>query len=101
MSRTDSCVEIGGANVVIKFKLLDPETSNVLIVNAETVTEIRMRHSRTTRARITEIGHVQVDVVLRPLAPSLPAGFAAGSSRFRCTGSKYLVRRKLTIIWSN
>jgi hypothetical protein len=34
-------VEIGGAHVVIKFKLLDPETSNVLIVYTETFTEIR------------------------------------------------------------
>jgi hypothetical protein len=35
-------VEIGGAHVVIKFKLLGPETSNVLIINAETFTEIHV-----------------------------------------------------------
>jgi hypothetical protein len=34
-------VEIGSAHVVIKFKLLGPETSNVLIVDTETITEIR------------------------------------------------------------
>jgi hypothetical protein len=33
--------EIGGAHVVIKFKLLVPETSSVLIVDTETITEIR------------------------------------------------------------
>jgi hypothetical protein len=33
-------VEIGGAHVVIKFKLLGPETSSVLIVDTETITEI-------------------------------------------------------------
>jgi hypothetical protein len=34
-------VEIGVAHI-ITFKLLDPETSNVLIVNFETIAEIRM-----------------------------------------------------------
>jgi hypothetical protein len=33
-------VKIGGANIVIKFKLFGPETSNVLVVNAKTVAEI-------------------------------------------------------------
>jgi hypothetical protein len=33
-------VKIGRANIVIKFKLFGPETSNVLIVNAERGTEI-------------------------------------------------------------
>jgi hypothetical protein len=31
---------LGGAHVVIKFKLLGPKTSNVWIVNAETGMEI-------------------------------------------------------------
>jgi hypothetical protein len=35
-------VEIDGAHVVIKFKILGNENSNVLIVNAERGTEIRM-----------------------------------------------------------
>jgi hypothetical protein len=70
--RQTNYVEVGGANV-IKFKLLGPETFNVLIVNVETGAEIRMRHSRTTHARITEIGHDQVDAEL----PPLPAGFSA------------------------
>jgi phosphoribosylamine-glycine ligase len=34
-------VEIGGAHVVIKFKLFGPEASNILIVDNETITEIR------------------------------------------------------------
>jgi hypothetical protein len=67
----ESC--LGRPNVVIKFKLLGPETSTFLIINAETVAEIRMRHCRTTHACITETGHDQVDVEL----PPLPAGFAA------------------------
>jgi hypothetical protein len=33
-------VKIGHANIVIKFKLFVPETSNILIVNAERVAEI-------------------------------------------------------------
>jgi hypothetical protein len=32
--------KISCANIVIKFKLFGPETSNVLIVNAERVTKI-------------------------------------------------------------
>jgi hypothetical protein len=36
-------VEIGGTNVVIKFEFFVPETSNVLVINAETFAEIRMR----------------------------------------------------------
>jgi hypothetical protein len=60
-----------------KFLLLGPETSNVLIVNAETVAEIRMCYNRNIHARIAEIGHVWVDVVMPPLTPLLPAGFAA------------------------
>jgi hypothetical protein len=40
--RQTNYVNIGGAHVVIKFSLLGPETSNVLIVNAERGTEIRM-----------------------------------------------------------
>jgi hypothetical protein len=66
-------VEIGGANVVIKFKFRGPETSNVFVKNVETVAEIRMRHNRITYAWIVEIGHDHVDVKL----PPLPAGFAA------------------------
>jgi hypothetical protein len=34
-------VELGGAHVVVKFKLLGPETCNILIVDTETITEIR------------------------------------------------------------
>jgi hypothetical protein len=33
-------VKIRGTYIVIKLKLLGPETSNILILNAETVTEI-------------------------------------------------------------
>jgi hypothetical protein len=71
--RQTNDVEIGGAHVVIKFKLLGHETSNVFIINVETVAEIRMRHSRIIYTWIVEIGHDQVDVEL----PPLPAGFAA------------------------
>jgi hypothetical protein len=35
-------VEIGGTNI-IKYEFFGPETSNFLIINAETVAEIRMR----------------------------------------------------------
>jgi hypothetical protein len=52
-----------------KIKLLGPETCNILIINAETVAEIRTRHSRTTHPCIIEIHHDRVDV-------ELPAGFA-------------------------
>jgi hypothetical protein len=44
-----------------------------LIINAETVAEIRMRLSRTIHAWILEIGYDEVDVELPPLR----AGFAA------------------------
>jgi hypothetical protein len=71
-------VENTGANIVMKFKLLCPETSNVLIINAETVAEIRMRYSRKIYACIIEIGHDQVDGELLPLPPTLTAGFVAG-----------------------
>jgi hypothetical protein len=37
-------VKIGPANVVIKCKLFDPETSNVLIANVERVAEIWICH---------------------------------------------------------
>jgi hypothetical protein len=103
MSRTANDVEIGVANVVIKFRSLDPETHNVLIINTEAIAEIHMRHRRTTPSRVTEGGHVQVDVKL----PPLPAGFAAellaagGAPGSGVLGGKYLFRRKLTIIWSN
>jgi hypothetical protein len=53
--------------------LLGPDKSNILIINADTVTEIRMRYNRTTHACIVEMGHDHVDVEL----PPLPAGFAA------------------------
>jgi hypothetical protein len=35
-------VEIEGAYVVIKFKLLGPEISNILIVDTETITAVLM-----------------------------------------------------------
>jgi hypothetical protein len=38
-------IDIGGANVAITFKLLGPDASNILMINAETVTETRIRHS--------------------------------------------------------
>jgi hypothetical protein len=55
------------------WEFVSPETANVLIMNAETVTEIRMRPSQTTHACIIEMSHDQVDVELPPLF----AGFAA------------------------
>jgi hypothetical protein len=37
--RQTNGVEIGGANIIIKFMLLDAESSNVLIIKAGTVAE--------------------------------------------------------------
>lgn len=37
-------VEIGGRKVVIKFELFGPEIFNIVIINADTVAETRMRH---------------------------------------------------------
>jgi hypothetical protein len=59
--------------------LFGPETSNVLIINAETVIEISMRHCQVTHAYIIEISHVQLDDELPPLAPTLPAAFVTES----------------------
>jgi hypothetical protein len=70
-------VKIGGGNIVIEFRLLGPETSDVRKINEKTVAKIHMRHSQTTHACIFGIGHDQVDGELPPLAPILPAGFVA------------------------
>jgi hypothetical protein len=49
--------EIGGANIMIKFKLLGPKTSNFLITNMQRAAEMLMRHRETTRACIYNVGH--------------------------------------------
>jgi hypothetical protein len=82
-------VAIGGASV-LKFKLLGPETSNVSITNIESVVEISMRDSRTTRACIIEMGHGQVVVELPPFAPPFPAGLAAELIAAAPSSGKYL-----------
>lgn len=53
--------------------MLGPETSNILVINAERVAEFRIRHSRIIHACIIETGQDKSDIEL----PALPAGFAA------------------------
>jgi hypothetical protein len=49
-----------------------------LIINAERVAEIHMRHSQTSHGCTVQTDHDQVDVELSPLAPSLLAGNLEG-----------------------
>jgi hypothetical protein len=93
ISQTNKWHQIGRANIPFHNKCWD---------SCWNLHEIQLNHSCLHHWNGTWSGGWQAISI----SPNIPAGFLAELrdniySNFRCSGDEYLVRHKLTIIWSN